>query len=144
MIDISIIGKNRSINECIDYCNKRGIITEFVDDPVNAKGDFICIIDPLIYYEPYFLHIQWVALHVKNITASEYIFKKCVCYYENEFYIGDFSGCNKFYRANSKKRQLYIEDNILAGCTRYKLEELPVMPPSDKHLVKYHNYFKSI
>ena len=61
---------------------------------------------------------------------------------EIEFYVGDYTKQNTFYRRVKRfKNRAHIDNSILAICTKKELPEFSFPTPSDDHLVKYYNYF---
>ena len=142
-MDISIVNSNHSMDICVEYCNKRGITTEFVRTEQDATGEFICVIVPDVYYEDYFLHYQYISLKFKKggENYDHFAFRNIVVYdkNENDFYVGDFITHNKFYRSVRRHHpKALIEHNIFAGVCMLKLSELQVYLPSDNVLLNYH------
>lgn len=150
-IDISILGTNESIINCIDYCTKRGITTEIITNLSGAKGEFVCVIDPTIYYEDYYLHYQYVGLKFKKESnkCKYFTFQNIVVYDQKkkDFYTGEFQFTNIFYRRDSGfNGNTYIEPFIYAGaCKHTSLFEVQViMPHSNDQLLNYVNFFESV
>jgi hypothetical protein len=150
MVDISVIGQiNPSISEAIKYCESKNLSIEEIDDPVSATGEFICLVSD-IYYEPYYLHYQWMAMkHFKKANKSDHFkFKLATVMVENpyghiEFYCGDYTSESHFYRRISLyPGKTFIEDRLHCCCTKKLLPELAHHVPDDYTLIKYHNYFK--
>ncbi len=150
-VDVSIIMRvddnnktNKSIIDCIDYCSKRGITTELLADEKHSKGKYICIIDNRTYYQDYYLHLQYVALEFKNKKNNRFQFNKCTCYdsINKEFYCGNYSLTNKFYRKlKGDIEPSYVEDKIFMGCTLNELSYTHCQIPPDNILKYYHDYF---
>lgn len=145
--DISLIkAQNPSIDVAIDYCKKRNISIEIIDDIEKAKGDYICVTNEFTYYQPYYLHYQWVALEIKNKSKNRFTATKVVCYDEKtkEFYVGKFKN-NVFYRRKSgNKGPDFVESKIFMVASKEEYGEIQEILPNDSELVKYHNFFNCL
>ena len=148
-MDLSIIYNkkdsiiNTSVIKAIEYCKTRGFTTEMIDYEKNATGNYMCYIDENTYYHEYYFHIQIVALDYKNKKCDSYQFTNMVVLELNPavFYMGDFSEEIRFFRRNSRRGKIYIEDKIIPGCTLNKLREIKINLPVDNTLIEYHDYF---
>jgi hypothetical protein len=59
-----------------------------------------------------------------------------------EFYAGDYTKNNTFYRRIKKfKNRTHIDTEIFSVCTKLDLPEWSFPVPVDETLVKYHKYF---
>lgn len=119
MTDISIVGDNKSIDFCILYCKSRNIICERVANVDDARGEYVCVVRPDIYYLSYYLHLQFVALFFKNVKNNRFDFTQITVLDDDEFFQSDFSE-NIFYRrsAGFKPGNSYIENDIHFGCIK--------------------------
>ena len=148
-MDISVVisSQNPSIIEAINYCKTRNLNIEVIDSVDKAIGEYVCIVDSFTYYQPYYLHYQWVALNFKNRKCNSFEITKAVCYDQNakEFYVGDYTSINQFYRKSSgKTKPRFVEDNIFMVATVMNRKELPELLPPDSELVKYHEFFVGV
>ncbi len=143
MIDITVIGPyNRSIVECIDYCNSRGLKTEWLSENGKEKGEYTCIIEPDYYYHDYYLHIQWVYLH-HNRVSNRIIIPGIVAYTSDYFCM--VSHNNYFYRSRKgfKGPDLTVNTYVI-GCKEFMPGdvELKLLCPDDNILYQYSEYFR--
>jgi hypothetical protein len=151
MVDISVIGQiNSSTREAIKFCRSKKLVIEVVEDVSHAKGRFIALVSNDFYYEPYYLHYQWMALKYFKIgkVCDHFKFKLATIMVENpsghiEFYCGDYTSESHFYRRVSLfPGKTFIEKRVHCCCTKLLLPELEHHVPDDYTLIKYHNYFK--
>ena len=143
--DISVICnfESESILEAVRYCETRGITCEVVESIVEATGKYVSIPNELTYYHEYYLHIQFVALEYRNPKCNIFQYNKVVVYSPDikEFYMGNISRENRFFRNNYVNPIRFIEPNIILGCTLREYEGLKCNVPDDNILIDYNNYF---
>jgi hypothetical protein len=62
-----------------------------------------------------------------------------------DFYVGDYTEFNTFYRCISLyKNELFIDTSLFGVCTKQEIPEFSFPTPGDSGLIKYHNYFTNI
>lgn len=146
--DISVIipynNFNESILNAIEYCKNRGVTTEIIHEPQEAKGEFVVSIDSFTYYYDYYLHYQYVALiFMKDSNKCDQFVFKYITVCENlEFYTGDYTFQKFTRRIPEFKGKVFIESRIVPGATLLKLKEMQHPVPVDLELIRYRTYFK--
>lgn len=149
-IDISVIisAPNKSVDVAVEYCRKRNLIIEVLDDQMLAKGKYVFVADTFVFYEDYALHYMWVCLDIKDRECDRFRATQCTVYepVEEEFYNGyAHNGLNFYRRAHEKnKSKYYIESKVFLFATLFKVQESERLLPSDSVLVKYHKYFSEL
>ncbi len=119
-IDISVVGPiNESMKECIKLCISRNITCEVVNKIENCKGIFICLANENIYYNDYFLALQFSTLFVYP-KYSSYRFPLVINYSTSptkKFYLVENFDIYFWRRTSKVDESIYYDTSgILPGC----------------------------
>jgi hypothetical protein len=149
--DISIIYTDKKANEslarAIALCEERGSKCEIINNKESAKGLFITQGFQDIYYEIYYLHIQFVSLFYKDVRCNAFKFLNSIAYNKasDDFRIIKWNKKHCFYRRETGDvGSIFVEPVIYPACILSKkdFEENTDKLPENEVLELYREYFK--
>ena len=143
-MDISVITNgNKSIERLINYCKERNVTVEICEDTDTASGEFMCVLKKNIYYEDYYLHIQYVTLKFKKDSnkCDQIMFKYIITFDNYEFYTGINTNNYFVRRIPLHNDKVFTIAEIIPGCCVGEIKPIEISLPDDNTLSRYHGYF---